>query len=194
MGSKYKVETTLLGLHRLRGPHSGENIAEAVLEVIRKYELTGDMIGWFVLDNARSNDTCVAEILKALGIDDTVERRRLRCLGHIINLAAKAFLFGPDPNDVEKEIKKTEDRDKKQELWRKRGPIGKLHNVVTYIRSTPQRREEFHQKAKGEIERQKSYLAATALPGEDVEVAEKDPLMVIQDNETRWNSVYCMIQ
>ena len=91
MSSQYKVETTLLGLRRLWGDHSGENMAEAVLEVIRDYGLTGDKIGWFVLDNATSNDTCVAEILHALGIKDTVERRRLRCLGHIINLAGRHF-------------------------------------------------------------------------------------------------------
>lgn len=194
MSSQYKVETVLLGLRRLRGTHSGENIADVVLEVIRKYELTGDRIGWFVLDNATSNDTCVAEILKALGIHDTVARRRLRCLGHVINLAAKAFLFGADPNNFEKEVERTEEEKKEREIWRKRGPIGKLHNVVTYIRSTPQRREEFEEKVRGELENQRSYLAATAQPDEDVELVEKEPLMVVQDNQTRWNSIYCMIQ
>jgi hypothetical protein len=94
MGSRYKVETALLGLHRLIGHHSGENIAGAVVDVIRKYGLTSDQVGWFVLDNASSNDTCVKEILKVLDINDTVGHRRLRCLGHIINLAAKAFFFG----------------------------------------------------------------------------------------------------
>jgi hypothetical protein len=45
-------------------------IAEAVPNVVRKCGLTGNQIGWLVLDNASSNDTCV-EILKALDIDDT---------------------------------------------------------------------------------------------------------------------------
>ena len=102
------METVLLGLRRLCGPYSGENIAEAVLKVIHKYELTGNQVGWFVLDNASSNDTCVAEILKALGINDTLESRRLRCLGHIFNLAAKAFLFGSDSTSVEAEIERTQ--------------------------------------------------------------------------------------
>ena len=197
MSSQYKVETVLLGLRRLRGPHSGENIAEAVLKVIRTYGLTGDRIGWFVLDNATSNDTCVAEILKALDIKDTVRRRRLRCLGHIINLAAKAFLFGPDPNAFENEVQSSaqyqEDK-KEREIWRKRGPIGKLHNITTYIRTTPQRREEFEEKVSAELERQKDRIAATARPDEDVDTVMKEPLMVVQDNQTRWNSVFCMIQ
>ena len=104
MSSQYKVETVLLGLRRLRGPHSGENIAEAVIDVIRKYEIT-DRIGYFVLDNASSNDTCVAEILKSLDINDLSERCRLRCLGYIINFNAKVFLFGADPDAFKREIK-----------------------------------------------------------------------------------------
>jgi len=52
MSPQYKVDSTLLGLRRLRGPHSSENIA------IRKYEIT-DQIGYFVLDDASSNTTYV---------------------------------------------------------------------------------------------------------------------------------------
>jgi hypothetical protein len=196
MSSQYKVETVLLGFRRLRGPHSGENIAEAVLKVIHKYGLTGNRIGWFVLDNITSNDTCVAEILKALSINDIVERRRLHCLGHIINLSAKAFLFGLDPNAFENEIEITqqfEEERKQQEIWRKQGPIGKLHNVTTYIRYTPQRREEFQEKVKEELKKQKDHITATTQPDEDVELVTKEPLMVIQDNKTRWNSIFCMI-
>ena len=66
MSPQYRVETVLLGLRRLRGPHSGENIAKAIVKVIHKYELPSSQIRWFVLDNASSNDTYVAEILKAL--------------------------------------------------------------------------------------------------------------------------------
>jgi len=196
MTSEYKVETVLLGLRRLHGTHSGENIAEAIVKVIRKYGLTGDQIGWFVLDNATSNDTCVKEILKTLEINDTAERRRLRCLGHIINLAAKAFFFGSDSTSFEEEIEDTqrrEDDKKERATWRKQGPIGKLHNIVKYILSTPQRREEFEEKVRGEIQRQEGYLRETAQPDEDVETVVKHPLTVIRDNATRWNSVYSMI-
>jgi len=60
MGPKFRVETTLLGLRRLRGNHLGKNIAEAVIDVVRTYGLTSDQIAWFGVDNATSNDTCVA--------------------------------------------------------------------------------------------------------------------------------------
>ena len=72
--------------------------------------------------------------------------------------------------------------------------MGKLHNVVKYIRSTPQRREEFEDIVRGELQRQKDRLARTALPDEEPEFVSKEPLAVTQDNETRWNSVFCMIE
>jgi hypothetical protein len=30
-----------------------------------------------------------------------------------------------------------------RELWRKKGPIGKFHNTISFIRKTPQRRKAF---------------------------------------------------
>jgi hypothetical protein len=61
------------------------------------------------------------------------------------------------------------------ELWRKRGSIGRLHNIIRYIRMTPQRREEFDAiEAGGDLE-------------------EFDGLELIQNNQTRWNSYYVSI-
>ena len=119
MNSQYKVETVLLGLHYLRGPHSGENITEAILQVIHKYGLTGNHIGWFILNNVSLNNTYVAEILKALRINNTVEYRHLYYLGHILNLTAKAFLFGLDIKSFKDELKINKEEKKQQEIWRK---------------------------------------------------------------------------
>ena len=77
--------------------------------------------------------------------------RRSRCLGYIINLAAKAFLLRTDCEAFSDSIAMAEQaaiRDEKeladlQAKWRKRGPVGKFHNVVAYIRAFPQRRQEF---------------------------------------------------
>jgi hypothetical protein len=50
------------------------------------------------MDNASSNDTLIEIVAKALLEDHQVNynpyTHRLRCLGHIINLSAQAFLFG----------------------------------------------------------------------------------------------------
>ena len=90
------VQTTLLGLHRIRGSRPGENIAESVIAIIQDYDLT-KRLRYFVLDNADTNDTndtYVATVLATLCPDLRVKQRRLRCLGHIIDLAAQALLFG----------------------------------------------------------------------------------------------------
>ena len=193
MSSGYRVETTLLGLRRLKGPHSGENIAESIVAVVKAYEIT-DRVGYFVLDNAGSNDTCVSATIEQIGIRDTKEHRRLRCLGHVLNLSAKAILFGDNPEVFEKDIVTAALlKDEKAALrhWRNKGALGKLHNVVVYIRVTPQRREDFLAKARERAEGLGSTLESRERSDEDVET--KDPLIPIQDNDTRWNSWYSMI-
>ena len=56
-----------------------------------------------MLDNISSNDVCVRKILTKLQPNLDPEKCRLRCFGHIVNLAAKAFLFGKDPESFEVE-------------------------------------------------------------------------------------------
>jgi hypothetical protein len=138
----------LLGLRELGGEHSGENMADTLLQLISDYKIRG-RIGFFMADNASNNDTCIDLILQNLYPHMTKKqhlRRRLRCLGHIINLCAQAFLVGKDADKICKELEAAyRDGDMKKigELWRKRGAIGRLHNIVRYIRASPQRRKFF---------------------------------------------------
>ena len=67
-------------------------MAEAVVNTLRVYQISS--LGYFICDNAQSNDTAVLDILKSYGLAEEKDRRRLRCLGYIVNLAAQAFLFG----------------------------------------------------------------------------------------------------
>jgi hypothetical protein len=97
-------------------------------------------------------------------------------LGPLLNLAAKAFLFGADPEAFEVEIAiNTQLRREQAELeaWRRFGPIGKLHNIVIFVRRSSQRREHF--------------LSLSEIDSEDAD------FMLVQDNVTRWNSTYLMI-
>ena len=64
-----------------------------------------------------------------------------------------------------------QNEDKILRLWRKRGPIGKLHNIATFITRTPRRRMTF-----------KNLQDNNSL------------IMIVRDNDTRWNSVYLMLQ
>ena len=86
----------LLAFRRLRGVHSGENQAEMMLTVIREYKICAK-VGYFQCGNAQSNDVCIDLVLKELYPDMTAAQRkarRLRCLGHITNLCARALLLG----------------------------------------------------------------------------------------------------
>jgi len=139
----------LIGLERVKGAHSGENIAEAILRIIIEFGIA-EKVGYFQGDNVGKNDTCDQAILDEISPFSSVAHRQLRCYGHVINLAAKAFLFGHNPDAFELEIEnleklKLEIRHERELLtqWRKRGSVGKLHNIVVWIRRTPQRRDSF---------------------------------------------------
>lgn len=179
LNSQGQNVTVLLGLRRLMGSHSGSSMAEPVIQVIQDYKVI-DKIGYFVLDNASNNDTCLEEVFDQIHPDLSVSDRCLRCFGHIVNLAAEAFLYGKNPeafiSEVVSESVQTDDI-KELEVWRKRGPIGKLHNIVTFIRRTSQRREAF----------QKIIVHDTGL------TEHYNQLQLVADNATRWNSMYSMI-
>ena len=67
---------------------------------------------------------------------------------------------------------------KELKLWRKRGPLGKLHNIVIFICRTPQRRERF----------------ANIRRFDSMAKGDFDHLQLVVDNATRWNSLYAMIE
>lgn len=141
-----KVRSLLAGMKRVRGAHTGENIAEAVIPIIKEM-VSIDRLGFFMGDNASENGTAIRAIITHLCPNEKdPNSRRVRCLGHIINLAAKAFLFGKDADAFEEESQTKKERarfEAVRELWRKKGPVGKFHNTVSFIRKNPQRREAF---------------------------------------------------
>jgi hypothetical protein len=97
----------LLGLKCVQGTNSGENITDVVLKVIREFKIA-DKIGYFQADNTGNNNTCICMILNAISPNSDLSHRRMRCYGHIINLAAKAFLFDDDPVAFELKIENAE--------------------------------------------------------------------------------------
>lgn len=108
----------------------------------------------------------------------------LRYYGHILNLAAKAFLWGTNVESFERNMTvqtTLQDDQAKLLLWRKKDLMSKLHNVVTYIWRSPQRQKHFTVLYDEE--------ATTAgLSKEDQEFGRK----LLKDNKTRWNGTYLM--
>lgn len=172
-----KLRTFLLGLPRIEGQHSGENLAGRVSEIIHEYNLDG-RVGYFVTDNAESNDTCLDELACELGFNK--QHRRLRCCGHIINLVARSILFGTDADVFEEDCQANKELQDEMKLWRAKGPIGKLHNIVHWVQRSGQRIKKLHKL---------QSIENTALGLEDTTTYD-----VITDNATRWNSSEAMME
>lgn len=152
--ANYQLQTRLLALEELIGAHTGANQAAIIIDVITEDFNFPQKLGYFVGDNVESNDLAVRHVLHEIWPLDSFyadysiphpkeHQHRLRCITHILNLVAKAFLFGKDGNSLELEdtdgTEETQVQQQRLEAWRKHGPIGKLHNTVKYIRASPQR-------------------------------------------------------
>jgi hypothetical protein len=90
-------------------------------------------------------------------------------------LCAQAFLVGKDADKICKELEATyRDGDMKKigELWWKRGAIGRLYNIIRYIRASPQRCKFFK------------------LIELDSDLAIFNGLELIQSQATQWNLLY----
>jgi hypothetical protein len=161
--------TVLLSLPRQKGRHCGYGISGTIAEVIREFDI-GNKLGYFVTDNASNNATC----LQFLGgeFNFIAPERHVRCAGHVLNLVAKAILFGSDVDAFESELRDLNVEEQELGRWRKKGPTGRLHNIVRYITASPQRIEAFE-----DIQRKNSA-------GE----SDGTVLKLVKDNLTRWNS------
>ena len=83
----------LLGLRPLRGRHSGTSLAEEVADTLAFWQVDErDKIGYFTLDNAANNNTCMNDL--AFEYDFSPDERRIRCATHIFNLCVRAMLYG----------------------------------------------------------------------------------------------------
>jgi hypothetical protein len=67
-------------------------------KVVREWKIE-DRVGTVISDNASSNDTCLLNFYGDLDAEMSLvdlRARRMRCYGHILNLVARAFLYGED--------------------------------------------------------------------------------------------------
>jgi hypothetical protein len=104
-----QLQHVVLALREMEGVATGVDLAsEVIIKVIDDWGIVLN-IGYFMMDNAPNNDTMIAELSR--GKDDVISRewpnlisdllrnsrsifdpkkRRLRCMGHILNLACKS--------------------------------------------------------------------------------------------------------
>ena len=143
IGSDDRLHCLVLSLVELPEVHSGEAMAEALVDLLADYNIT-PQIGYVVANNATSNDSMMVApsvSLEQEGILYNPVFRRLRCCGHIVNLVVTDFLFGKHPYRNQSRADRTAAED--TDHWRKAGPLGKLHNITRHIYGSTQRKKEF---------------------------------------------------
>ena len=85
-----KVQSILIGMRRVYGAYSGENITKAIIPILQDFNIA-PRLGYYISDSYGANDTYLREIYRRLRLD--INSRRIRYLEYILNLAAEAFLF-----------------------------------------------------------------------------------------------------
>jgi hypothetical protein len=96
-----KNQSILIGIRKIKGSHNGENTAKAIIPILIKMNII-NKLGYFITNNVTTNNLIIKIILQRLRLDITyLGERRVRCLRHIINLAAKAFLFSNNKESFE---------------------------------------------------------------------------------------------
>lgn len=189
LDQEYRQQNRLIGFRPQFGPHDGEDIADTLEEVIRDWEIDS-RLGVAVCHNTPSNDTCLQSLFPRFmpQIDDKgVKARRIRCFGHVLNLVAKAFLFGEESDGFEIQFDVYDALGRYQkglEHRRRKGPIGKLYNITKFIRASPQRRGNF-QSIEQECVDSEDFIFSEASSKE---------LELRQSNVARWKLTYLMIK
>jgi len=89
---------------------------------------------------------------------------RICCQGHILNLAAHAYLQCTEDDEIEGDTLTLADL----AAWKKYGPLGQLHTFVVHRKRSPEQWQTLLQMTKGK-----------AIP---------------KDNKTRWNSYFYILE
>jgi hypothetical protein len=98
-------------------------------------------------------------------------------MGHVLNLIAEAYLYRQDASDFEVQFKEQRLKGRRK-MWRDRGELGKLHNLVAHIMASGKRSELF------------TALQST----ENVGKAAGKRWKLVLDGGIRWNATYSIIR
>jgi hypothetical protein len=83
------------------GRHTGVSIAKQISELVTFFQLSSNF-SYAIANNASENTACLDHLSELLDID--MSKRRVMCMGHIINLVAQQVLFGSDVDAFEEEL------------------------------------------------------------------------------------------
>jgi hypothetical protein len=164
------------------GRHTGVSIAKQLHAILTHFRIS-ENFGYAIADNASENTACLNHLSELLHID--LGKRRVMCIGHIINLVVQECLSGSDVDAFEEELTNVTIEEVELREWRKRGPISKLHNLIRYATHSSKRRDLLVTIQRNQYRRLQASQTSESEP--------LRPLVVYQllhDNLTQWNSWY----
>jgi hypothetical protein len=180
LDNRFKPRAVLLALPQMRGSHNAVNLSGRLTSILDHFKLR-QSFGYAVTDNASENRACLNLMADDLGFD--ASKRHVLCMGHVINLVAHKVLFGSSVEAFEHELSNVTAEVVELQTWRRKGPIGKLHNIIRYITHSAERQDAFI-----------NLQIAAADTLDDAEGgfsnSRLQPLYLVKDNVTRWNSWY----
>jgi len=159
IGADLKLRKALIALIELEAGHSGEEVAKHVLHTMDWYGFS-DSLGFITGDNHGANDTLCRAIAEAVPEWNPVDNR-LRCLGHIINLAVQAFSFAKDEEAIDEAERQSQrsNRDIDEEIalasmkskdgWSTVLPLQKLYGFCVALNHSASLRTAFKKLCKG---------------------------------------------
>jgi hypothetical protein len=127
---RYEPRAVLLALPRIHSSHNVVNLSIQLAAILDHFKLR-QSFGYAITDNASKNRACLKLLADELGFD--AAKRYVLCIGYIINLIAHKVLFGSDIEVFEHELGSATADVVELASWRRKGPIGKLHNLIRYI-------------------------------------------------------------
>lgn len=204
LGDDNKLHNVVLAMRSTLGSHTGANIADQLFDVLKDYQISGSQISFFAADNATNNDKALQYLSERVTLDPITSR--LRCAGHIYNLVCTAILFGVDEGALEDaqydfsqphvactqavdNFETTLSHGNEQErhvAWLRKGPVGKLHNLVTHVKGSNARI--------GVFEGKQLQANLTRERERDDETSSQRLLRLVNNGGIRWNSTYLMIE
>lgn len=163
-----------VSMPRRQNGHAASGTTDMVSAIIDEHHLRRSL-GYIATDDFSNSAACLS--MAAFTCHPTGHDRRLQCLAYFLDSLAHSILFGCVGKGLEGELVAAENNEKEQtDIWRKRGPYGKLHNVINYIKKYSQREERFT-----DIQR-RSCVGKLSL-------GQSETSKLLQDKVTRWESM-----
>ena len=167
----FELVSTLIGFERLRGSHTAENMTVAIMKVLRMYGIE-DYINCITTDNASVNDAIFKELEFHL-LSWSQHDGQIRCLAHVLNIAAQTVLTTLKSEAREAEVVLEGWEESGNEEIGPAATLSRLRRIIAKIRSSTTLWEALKTEA---------------------QAVKLDWLAPILDVRIRWNSTHKMIE